>query len=193
MASPRILVFSGSIRSGSFNVRLAKLAARALAEAGATVTAISLRDYPLPIYDGDTEAAAGPPEHAVALQALFSAHQGIFIAAPEYNAGVSPLLKNTIDWISRVRDNGGQAAAFGRPVFALGSASPGPLGGYRGLITLRQSLALGLQAVVLPPMVTIAAAAQAFTEDGALKDERPALALAALAARLVGAAEKVDG
>jgi chromate reductase, NAD(P)H dehydrogenase (quinone) len=193
MTSPRILVFSGSVRTGSFNARLAKLAARALAEAGATVTAISLRDYPLPIYDGDTEAAMGPPEHAVALQALFAAHQGIFIAAPEYNAGVSPLLKNTIDWISRVRDNGGQAAAFGRPVFALGSASPGGLGGYRGLITLRQSLALGLQAVVLPPMVTIASAAQAFTEDGALKDERPVLALAALASRLVGAAEKVDG
>jgi len=192
MTAPRILVFSGSIRTGSFSVMLAALAGEALADAGAAVTALSLRDYPLSIYDGDRETADGVPELAQRLHGLFAGHGGIFIAAPEYNAGVTPLLKNTIDWISRVRDNGGQAAAFGRPVFALGAASPGALGGYRGLIALRQSLELGLQARVLPQMATVPGAMQAFTAEGRLKDERTAGILRTVAGKLVDAARTVE-
>src|SRR6187401_3799495 len=104
MANPRILVFAGSIRTGSFNARLAAIAAKEIALAGAEVTRISLADYPMPIYDGDLEAASGPPENAIKLKRMMMAHPGVFIASPEYNASVTPLLKNTLDWISRVRD-----------------------------------------------------------------------------------------
>ncbi|HEU4409338.1 MAG TPA: NAD(P)H-dependent oxidoreductase [Polyangiaceae bacterium] len=190
----RILVFSGSARQGSLNQRLADLAARALGEAGGEVTRLSLRDYPLPIYDGDEEeAGGGPPENARRLHEIFRSHGGVFIASPEYNAGVTPLLKNTLDWVSRVRDHGGQAAAFGRPVFALGAASPGGFGGYRGLMVLRQTLTLGLSATVLPAMASVSAAHEAFDAAGDLKSERSAKSLRALAAQLVAEAGKVGG
>jgi chromate reductase, NAD(P)H dehydrogenase (quinone) len=189
----RILVFSGSARKGSLNQRLADLAARAIGEAGGEVTRLSLRDYPLPIYDGDDEEAGGPPENARRLHEVFRSHDGVFIASPEYNAGVTPLLKNAIDWVSRVRDQGGQAAAFGRPVFAIGSASPGGLGGYRGLMVLRQTLTLGLSATVLPAMTSVSAAHEAFDEAGDLKSERAAKSLRALAAQLVAEAGKAGG
>jgi chromate reductase len=189
----RVLVFSGSARKGSLNQRLADVAARVIGEAGGAVTRLSLRDYPLPIYDGDEEQAGGPPENAQKLHEIFRSHEGLFIASPEYNAGVTPLLKNTIDWVSRVRDHGGQAAAFGRPVFALGSASPGGLGAYRSLMMLRQTLTLGLAATVLPAMVSVPAAHEAFDEAGNLKSERSTKSLKALAAQLVEAAGKVGG
>src|SRR6185503_6286733 len=99
MPSPRILVFAGSTRSGSFNARLAALAAKELALIGADVTRISLEDYPLPIYDGDSETKSGAPANARSLKGMLASHQGVFIASPEYNASITPLLKNTIDWI----------------------------------------------------------------------------------------------
>src|SRR5436190_7552985 len=99
MSNPRILVFAGSIRAGSFNARLAALAAKELALAGAEVTHISLQDYPMPIYDGDLETKSGAPENAIKLKRTMMAHQGVFIASPEYNASIAPLLKNTLDWI----------------------------------------------------------------------------------------------
>src|SRR5215210_3337114 len=104
MAQPKILVFAGSIRTGSFNAKLAAVVAKELALAGADVRHISLADFPMPIYDGDAEAAHGAPENAVTLKRLFATQHGIFIASPEYNASVTPLLKNTLDWISRVRE-----------------------------------------------------------------------------------------
>src|SRR5215212_11900151 len=120
MPVPKILVFAGSIRSGSYNARLAALAAKELALTGAEVTRISLEDYPLPIYDGDDEAKSGVPANARSLKAMMAAHQGVFIASPEYNASVTPLLKNTIDWISRVRERGDpMLAAYQNRAFAL--------------------------------------------------------------------------
>ena len=104
MAHPRILVFSGSARIGSHNARLASLVGERLSDNGAEVTSISLRDFPMPLYDGDLEVAEGVPENAVALKRLMQQHHGVFIASPEYNAGVPPLLKNVIDWISRVSE-----------------------------------------------------------------------------------------
>src|SRR5215470_9686346 len=101
MAAPKILVIPGSLRAKSYNVRLAALATKELMLADADVTRISLLDYPLPIYDADT---AGPPPNALKLKQLMSAHQGVFIASPEYNASITPLIKNTIDWISAVRE-----------------------------------------------------------------------------------------
>ncbi len=144
MRRPKIIVFAGSIRTGSFNGRLAALAAKELALRNADVTRISLADYPLPLYDGDAEAASGAPENAKKLKRQFAAHHGIFIASPEYNASITPLLKNTLDWVSRVREPGEQPyPAYRDRVFALGAASNGTYGGYRSLIALRHVLELG--------------------------------------------------
>lgn len=185
MADPRILIFPASLRTGSFNQKLATLAARRLAQMGAEVESLSLRDYPMAIYDGDKEARGGPPDKAVALQALFAARDGIFIASPEYNSSYPALLKNTLDWITRVRGNGGMAAAFGRPVFALGAASNSPRGGYRCLMQLRQMMELGLGASVVPPMIAIPGAATGFTDEGELVDAALSTQLDAVLRRLV--------
>ncbi|MCZ0734659.1 NADPH-dependent FMN reductase [Phreatobacter sp. AB_2022a] len=183
---PRILVFAGSIRSGSFNARLAALAAAELARLDAEVTHISLADYPMPIYDGDLEADSGQPDNALKLKRLFCAHQGIFIAGPEYNAGVTPLLKNTIDWVSRVREAGEPPlAAYRNRVFALGSASPGGYAGMRSQIATRQSLELGCGAHMIPETCAVPAAHQAFDEAGNLKDERARASLIACCKSLV--------
>ena len=189
MTRPKILVFAGSLRTGSYNARLAALATKLLALAEAEPTRISLQDFPLPFYDGDLEAKSGPPEHAVKLKHLMMQHAGVFIAAGEYNASVTPLLKNTIDWISRVRgQNEAPLAAFRNRIFALGAASPGPLGGYRALMALRQVLELGCGATVLPEQVAVRDAASAFDADDGLRDPRSAEALKSLLARLVDAA-----
>jgi chromate reductase, NAD(P)H dehydrogenase (quinone) len=169
----RILVFAGSIRAGSYNAKLAAVAATELARLDVDVTHISLADYPMPIYDGDLEASSGPPENALKLKRLFCVHQGIFIAGPEYNAGITPLLKNTIDWVSRVREEGEPPlAAYKNRLFALGSASPGGYGGIRSQIATRQSLELGCGAHLIPETCAVSAAHQAFDEAGNLKDER---------------------
>jgi len=189
MTRPKILVFAGSIRSGSHNARLAALATKLLALEEAEVTRISLQDFPLPIYDGDLESRSAPPENALRLKRLMMQHAGIFIASPEYNASVTPLLKNTLDWISRVRDGGEAAlAAFRNRIFALASASPNALGGYRSLMALRQVLELGCGATVLPEQVAVRDAPNAFDENDDLRDPRTAQALKSLLRRLVDAA-----
>ena len=186
MPIPKVLVLAGSIRTGSFNARLAALAAKEIARAEAEVTRISLLDFPLPLYDGDHEARAGPPENAVKLKRMFCAHQGVFIASPEYNASLTPLLKNAIDWISAVREPGEPAlAAFQNRVFALGAASPGRSGGMQSLIALRQVLAVGCRALVIPEQVTIPNAESAFDEMDQLTDARAATQLKLVVRRLV--------
>jgi len=100
MRRPKILVFAGSIRTASFNARLAALAVKELASLNADVTRISLVDYPLPIFHGDIEAEQGTPANALKLKRMFGIHHGVFIASPEYNASITPLLKNTLDWVS---------------------------------------------------------------------------------------------
>src|SRR3954463_706489 len=138
MAAPKILVIAGSLRHESYNVRLAALACKELMLADADVTRISLADYPLPIYDADLAAKSGPPFNAIKLKHLVTAHRGVFIASPEYNASITPLLKNTIDWISAVRERDEPAlAAYQKRVFALGAASPGRSRGMQSLLALR--------------------------------------------------------
>ena len=171
MPIPKILVLAGSIRTGSFNARLAALAAKEIARAEAEVTRISLLDFPLPLYDGDHEARAGPPENAV---------------SPEYNASLAPLLKNTIDWISRVRENKEPPlAAYRNRVFALGAASNGTYGGMRSIMAMRHVLELGCGALVIPEQIAVREASHAFDENDELKDERSAGLLRTLARRLV--------
>jgi NAD(P)H-dependent FMN reductase len=175
MASPKILVIPGSLRAKSHNVRLAALATKELMLADADVTRISLADYPLPIYDADLAAKSGPPFNALKLKQLVSAQRGVFIASPEYNASFTPLLKNAIDWISVVRERGEpQLAAYQNRAFALGACSPGRSGGMQSLIALRQVLAVGCRALVIPQQVTVPYAADAFDEEDELKDPRTA-------------------
>ena len=163
MASPKILVLPGSVRSGSHNVRLAALATKELTLLDADVTRISLADYQLPIYEAELEAKAGAPFNAIKLKQMIMAHQGVFIASPEYSASVTPLLKNAIDWVSRVRERGDPTyAAFKGRAFAIASASPGRAGGLRSLMALRQILELGCGALVIPEQVAIQRAESAF-------------------------------
>jgi chromate reductase, NAD(P)H dehydrogenase (quinone) len=192
MPQPKILVFAGSIRTGSYNARLAALAAKALTLGDADVTLISLADYPMPLYDGDAEAASGAPDNAVKLKRLFAMHHGVFIASPEYNASITPLLKNALDWISRVREGREPPlAAYKERVFALGAASNGTYGGMRSLMALRHVLELGCGALVIPEQVAVREAAQAFDEADNLKDERTTRALQATVARLVDMARQM--
>src|SRR5437762_12782077 len=194
MAVPKILVIPGSLRAKSYNVRLAALAAKELMLAPADVTRVSLLDYPLPIYDADTAEAAGPPPNAVKLKQLMSLHQGVFIASPEYNASITPLMKNTIDWISAVRERGEPAlAAYQNRVFAIGGASPGRSGARQSLLALRQLLAVGCRALVVAEQVSVPNAADAFDERDELRDERAAAQLKLVMPRLTDYARSLGG
>jgi chromate reductase len=185
MSSPKILVLPGSLRTGSYNVKLAALATKELALADADVTRISLADYPLPIYDADL-AKSDLPQNAIRLKQLVGNHGGIFIASPEYNASITPLLKNAIDWISVVRERDEpQLYTFQNRAFALGAASPGRSGGMQSLITLRQVLAIGCRALVVPEQVTIPNAAEAFDMSDELKDARAAAQLKLVVRKLI--------
>jgi len=165
MVTPKILVVASSIRTGSYNAKLAALAAKELTLIDADVTRISLADYPLPIYDADLDARTGQPANALRLKQMIMAHHGVFIASAEYSASVTPLLKNAIDWVSRVRERGDPTyAAFKGRVFAISAASVGPAGGLRSLMALRQILELGCGALVIPEQVAIPDAAQAFDD-----------------------------
>ena len=167
----RLLFFTGSARSGSFNKKVAQLGARIAEANGIHSTFADLGDYPMPLYDGDIESSEGPPENAAKLKALFSLHTGVLISCPEYNASISPLLKNTLDWISRIRDEDeAPLEVYRTRVFALAGASPGGMGGLRGLYTVRHVLELGLGALVLPEQFAVPRAAGAFEENGHLKD-----------------------
>ena len=130
MSALKILVIPGSLRSGSLNAKLAAVAAYEFAQAGAEVTRISLADFPLPIYDGDLQAKSGVPKHAVNLKRMIGAHHGVLIVTPEYNSSVPALVKNTIDWVTRVQDPHEAAATSSQPrvcdraASATGSAAP---------------------------------------------------------------------
>lgn len=182
MASPRILVFAGSIRTGAFSGKLAAVAAKELALNDADVTLISLADYPLPIYNGDLEAEEGIPENAKKLARQIAAHQGVFIATPEYNNSLPPLLKNAIDWVSRIKND---EIAYQHRIYGAGSSARGPVGGARALIDLRKVIMSGLVGIVIPEKVEIALAGDAFDEAGNLVPEPPKNVLKALCKRLV--------
>jgi chromate reductase len=192
MPGPKILVIPGSLRAGSHNARLAARVAKELVLAEAEVTRISLADYPLPLFDADLASQAGPPHHAVQLKRMVAAHHGVFISSPEYSASVTPLLKNAIDWISRVRDGGEPTyAAFKGRVFAIGAATVGTSGGLHSLMALRQILVLGCGALVIPEQLAVARADYAFDDMDNLKDGGLAAAMTTMARRLVALAGAV--
>lgn len=185
-SKPTLLAFSGSARAGSYNKLLARVAAAAGRAAGADTTFIDLRDFGLPLYDGDLEERHGLPAGALELRRLFRSHQGLVIASPEYNHSFSPLLKNAIDWVSRRTDTEDHRRFFADKVVALLAASPGSSGGARGLPHLRQVLA-HLGARVLDEAVTVPRHFEAFTAAGTLRDPALQRRVEALLAQAVAA------
>ncbi len=161
---PRILAFAGSLRRDSFNKKLVSIAAHGAREAGAEVTLIDLKDFPLPLFDQELEAL---PEAATRLKRLFIDHDGLLIASPEYNSSITAVLKNAIDWVSRPAPNEPPLVGFKGKVASLMSASPGALGGLRGLVHVRSILG-NIGAIVLPDQVAMAKAHEAFQPDGSL-------------------------
>jgi NAD(P)H-dependent FMN reductase len=180
----KILVFSGSARRGSHNKELAGAAARSLQAAGAIVTFIDLVDFPMPIYNADLEANEGVPESVRELKALFMAHNALLISSPENNASVTALLKNTLDWVSRPDAEHDGRLPYRNKVAALVAASPGVLGGLRGLVHLRAILQT-LGVLVLSDQFALSRAHEAFAEDGRLIDAKHQASLDAVANRLV--------
>ncbi len=165
-----LLFLAGSAREASLSKKIAQAAAEKAAKMGANVTFIDLRDFPIPLYDGDLEEAEGMPENAKKLKAMFAEADGYFIVTPEYNGFFSPLLKNIIDWMSRPDDTG-----IGNPyqgkVAGIAGSSPGVMGGIRAVPHLR-TLLCGLGVHVVPTQVAVGSAAKAIDENGDFADER---------------------
>lgn len=175
-------------------MRLARLGATIAEANGIAATFADLGDYPLPLYDADLQNAEGIPENARKFEALMRVHTGVFIACPEYNASITPLLKNTLDWLSRIRNDGEEPlAVFKTRVFALGSSSPGGMGGLRGLNTVRTVLELGLSALVLPEQFAVPRAMEAYDEHGHLKNKESQEQFKALIQKLARAAHVLHG
>ncbi|MFK7791402.1 MAG: NADPH-dependent FMN reductase [Devosiaceae bacterium] len=185
MSAIKLLVLSGSTREGSLNTKLATAIAGLGNEMGVQVTQVTLKDYAAPIFDSDWEADNVVPRTITDLGALMQEADACFIASPEYNSGPTGLLKNTIDWLSRLKPH-----PFTNTLFSLGGASPGALGGVRGLVAVRTTL-VGLNAIVMPEQLTIGAAHQAFNEDGSFANERSAGFAKAQLERLVDVAGRL--
>jgi chromate reductase, NAD(P)H dehydrogenase (quinone) len=168
---PRILAFASSTRRESFNKKLVAIAAHGAREAGAEVTLIDLKDFPLPLFDQDLEAEQGMPENGKKLKKLFIDHDGLLIASPEYNSSFPAVLKNAIDWVSRPAPGEPSLVAFRGKVATLMSASPGALGGLRGLVHVRSILG-NIGVIVLPDQIAVAKAHEAFQPDGSLVDPK---------------------
>ena len=187
MSTPRNLAVGGSFRAATFNQPAAALAAEGARDAGAEVTLIALRDFPLPLFDEDLEAASGMPDHARRLKELFRTHDGLIIASPEYNSTISAALKNAIDWVSRVNtpDEPMLSALAGKTAAIL-AASPGGWGGARGLAQLRPFLE-NIRITVIEPQVTIPKAHEVIQPDGSFANPEIADSVRALGRSLVEA------
>jgi chromate reductase, NAD(P)H dehydrogenase (quinone) len=168
---PKIIAFAGSTRTDSYNKKLVQIAAAGARAAGAEVTYVDLRDLPMPLFDEDLEAETGMPANAREFKQLLKSHEGLLIASPEYNSSITPVLKNAIDWASRPEPNEPGLAAFADKVASIMSASPGALGGLRGLMPLRMLLG-NIRVLVLPDQVAIPKAYEAFAADGSLRDPK---------------------
>jgi NAD(P)H-dependent FMN reductase len=191
MSALKILVIPGSLRTGSLNAKLAAVAAHALAREGAEITRISLGDFPLPIYDGDLQAKSGVPKHAVNLKRMMAAHHGVLIVTPEYNSSVPALVKNTIDWVSRVQDlHETRGQVFRERPFAIAAASENRLGGTRGLAALRLILT-ACHASVIPNQLALPFASQAYDDMDRLKHPHDIEALHALARQLIDVSQRM--
>ncbi|HSY56356.1 MAG TPA: NAD(P)H-dependent oxidoreductase [Bradyrhizobium sp.] len=191
MAALKILVIPGSLRTGSLNAKLAAVAAHRLAQAGTDVTKISLGDFPLPIYDGDLQTKSGVPKNAIDLKRLIGTHHGVLIVTPEYNASVPPLVKNTIDWVSRVADpQESRGQVFRGRAFAIAAASHSRLGGARSLAALRLILS-ACQALVIPNQLALGLADEAYDDMDRLKHPPDIEALGSLVRQLIDVSQRL--
>jgi NAD(P)H-dependent FMN reductase len=189
--SPKILAFAGSTRTNSYNKTLVKIAATGARAVGAEVTFLDLRDLPMPLYDEDLEAAEGIPANALRFKEIMVAHQGLLIASPEYNSSISGVLKNAIDWASRPLPGEPSLAAFTDKVAAIMSASPGGLGGLRGLVHVRSILS-NIRVLVIPDQIAIVKAHEAFNPDGSLKDSQQQTSVEQLGAKVAHFLKKLQ-
>lgn len=183
----RLMFFAGSAREGSHNKKLARLGQKIAEANGIEATFIDLSDYEMPIYHGDLEASDGVPERAQAFKALLEQYDGVMIVTPEYNASVPALLKNTLDWVTRVR---AEPNVFRTRVFAISGTSPGYYGAMRSLLQLREILSVGLGATVIPQQMALPRAMHAFDGDGSLIDEDQQKMFAGVVEALAVAARK---
>jgi chromate reductase len=191
MTALKILVIPGSLRTSSLNAKLAAVAAHHFAQAGAEVTRLSLADFPLPIYDGDLQTKSGVPKNAVDLKRMMGAHHGVLIVTPEYNSSVPPLLKNAIDWVSRVHDaHEARGQVFRGRAFAIASASGNRLGGARALSALRLILS-ACHALVIPNQLALAFADEAYDDMERLKNSSDIEALGAMARQLIDVSQRL--
>lgn len=191
MSALKILVIPGSLRTGSLNARLAAAAAYEFAQADAEVTRISLGDFPLPIYDGDLQTKSGVPKNAINLKRMIGAHHGVLIVTPEYNSSVPPLIKNTIDWVTRVQDaSEARGQVFRETPFAIAAASAGRLGGTRALAALRLILS-ACHATVIPNQLALSFADQAYDDMDRLKHPADIEALKALVRQLIDVSQRM--
>lgn len=181
---PKILAFAGSLRVGSFNKKLVRLAAQGARAAGAEVTELDLRDIPMPLYDGDIEREQGLPPSAKVFKRLLIEHQGILVSTPEYNTAISAVLKNAIDWASRTEAGDPPMVAFKGKVGGLMAATPGYFSGVRSMAMLRAILS-HLGVVVIPTQLGIPRVGEAFDADGNLRDERQAETVRSIGAEVV--------
>lgn len=187
MSHASILVFAGSSRRESLNKKLAQTAAKTLQQQGGIATFIDLADFNIPLYHGDLEAEHGIPAEVQRLQNLLAQHQGLLIVSPEYNGMPTPLLLNTLDWLSR--GSQGLSNFSGKPV-ALLSASSGGLGGLRSLWSMRQFLSnLGL--LVLANQLAVGAAQDAFNDQGLLNNPRQQDSLSQMTQQLLSLASTI--
>lgn len=170
LTKPKILAFAGSTHSDSFNKKLIKIAVDGAIDVGVEVTFIDLRDFPMALYDGDLEQREGLPANTRKLKDLMLTHQGFLISSPEYNSSISGVLKNTIDWTSRQTDGESPLACYKGKIAGLMSASPGGLGGLRGLVHVR-SILENIGVLVIPDQIAIVKANEAFNSDGTLKNK----------------------
>jgi len=192
LETPRILAFAGSLRAGSFNKQLVKIAMEGARDAGGEVTYLDLRDLPLPVFNEDDEAQHGLPENARKLKELFKSHHGFLLSSPEYNSSITGALKNAIDWASRSEsEEEPSLVAYRGKVCALMSASPGALGGLRALVHVRAILG-NIGVFVLPEQVSVPVAHEAFDDKGSLKDARKQQDIANLGRRLVEITRKLN-
>jgi len=190
--SVSVLVIAGSTRTDAFSKKLARAAAQMIDQAGGTATQVDLRDFPLPLYDGDLEASIGLPEQAVRLRELLKRHDALLIASPEYNASIPAVLKNALDWVSRPHAPEPGVSAYRDKVAALLSSSPGALGGLRGLVHLRQILQ-NVGCLVITEQFALGNAGAAFDANGQLTDAKQAAGVAAVARRLMDVAGRLAG
>lgn len=187
----KLILFAGSTRKGSMNQKLIQVAAKVARDKGAEVTLVDLKDFEMPLYNGDDEAEHGLPEKAKQLKQLFIEHDGFLIASPEYNSCISPLVKNTLDWISRSEGEGDPACrAFKGKVAGLISASPGALGGLKGLAALRLMLSY-IGTLVIPTQLSVSHGLEAFHEDGSLTNTKQLALLERVLAQLIDTTRKL--